>query len=225
MKTYLIWITRNDKVAIENLKLFVDITLPVIHTSVPLKISNSSAHLFLALSNLPCSPNLILLPDVAQFINAAPNFKFRDTETNFVTYSAITNLLLKLWSESSPENTNHRSFLTGVFFDGLTWGFRDLTTSTDEERVRQVTEGILPTLSHIVDFCKDFPIAAKKRLFVAIKLTIEQTVILFPAFAKNSEISNCILVFFLNVLRVLQQQLGVEGTKNAVQVFLDVAVK
>ncbi|XP_008196875.1 exportin-6 [Tribolium castaneum] len=225
LKTYLIWITRNDKVAIENLKLIVDITLPVIHTSVPLKISNSSAHLFLALSNLPCSPNLILLPDVSHFINAAPNFKFRDIETNFVTCSAITNLLLKPWPDCSQENANHRSALTGVFFDGLTWPFRDLTLSNDEQRVRQVTEDVLPIVSHIVDFCKDFPIASKRRLFLAIKTTIEQSIVLFPAFAKNSEISNCILVVFLNVLRVLQQQLGVEGTKNAVQVFLEVAVK
>jgi hypothetical protein len=97
----------------------------------------------------------------------------------------------------------------------LTWGFRDLAPSNDEGRVRQATETVLPALSHVVDFCKDFPIASKKKLFLAIKSTIEHAVILFPVYAKYSEISNCILIFFLNVLRVLQQQLGVEGTKSA----------
>ncbi|KAH0820153.1 hypothetical protein GEV33_002638 [Tenebrio molitor] len=225
LKTYLIWMTRNDKLAVENLKLIVDITLPVIHNSVPIKISNSAAHLFLALSSLNCAPNLVVLPDVAHFINAAPSLKFRDNQTNFVTYSAITNLVLKPWPDCSQENANHRNYLIGVFFDGLTWGFRDLAPSNDEGRVRQATETVLPALSHVVDFCKDFPIASKKKLFLAIKSTIEHAVILFPAYAKYSEISNCILIFFLNVLRVLQQQLGVEGTKSAVQVFLEVAVK
>lgn len=42
---------------------------------------------------------------------------------------------------------------------------------------------------------------------------------------KYPEISNHILVLFLNVLSVLQQQIGVDGTKNAVQVFLQVAVR
>ena len=225
LKTYLIWITRNDKVAVENLKLIVDITLPVIHSAVPVKVSNSAAHLLLALSNLTCAPNLMLLADVAQFINVAPNLKFRDNQTTFVTYSAITNLLLKPWPDCSLDSANHRNYLTGVFFDGLTWTFRDLSSSDNENRVRQVVEGVLPALSHIVDFSKDLPMASKKKLFLAIKSTIEHAVILFPAYAKNSEISTFVLIFFLNVLRVLQQQLGVDGTKNAVQVFLDVAVK
>ncbi|RZB40953.1 exportin-6, partial [Asbolus verrucosus] len=225
LKTYLIWMTRNDKLAVENLKLIVDITLPVIHDSVPLKISNSSAHLFLALSNLNCAPNLVVLPDVSHFINLAPSLKFRDNQTNFVVYSAITNLLLKPWTDCSQDNANHRNFLTEVFFDALTWGFRDLSPANDEGRVRQIVETVLPALSHVIDFCKDFPVASKKRLFFAIKPTIEHTVILFPAYAKYTEISNCILIFFLSVLRVLQQHLGLDGTKNAVQVFLDVAVK
>lgn len=55
--------------------------------------------------------------------------------------------------------------------------------------------------------------------------TIEHALFLFPHYVKYPEVSNHILILFLNVLSVLQQQIGVEGTKNAVQVFLQVAVR
>lgn len=226
LKTYLIWMTRNDKVAIENIKLIVDITLPVINDTVPVKVSNSAAHLFRAVSTLSCAPDMVLIPEVAHFINMAPNLAINDNrQTNYVVFSAISNLLLRPWTVGSPEKVNHRNLLVDVFFDGLTWTFKDLTPSSGEGRVSEVVENTLPALSHIVDFCKDFPVASKKRLFQAISCAIQHAVVLFPVYAKSEDVSNCILLFFLTVLRVLQQQLGVEGTKSAVQVFLDVATK
>lgn len=47
----------------------------------------------------------------------------------------------------------------------------------------------------------------------------------FPSYSKYADVSDHILILFLNVLNVLQQQFGIENTKRAVQVFLDVAIR
>lgn len=225
LKTYLIWITRNEKLAIDNLKLIVDVTLPVIRDSVPLKICNSAAYLFLGLSNLSCAPNLVALRDVVDFIHLAPTFKFRDNETNCIVHSAISNLLFKPWTGCSQEDSNNRTLLMTMYFNVLTRDIVELMPTSGEAKTRQVVELHLPVLSHIVDNSKDLPVASKKKLFAMIKTTVDRALLLFSVYAKNSDISNGILSYFLTVLKVLQTQLGLEETRKAVQIFLNIAAK
>lgn len=211
--------------AIDNLKLIVDVTLPVIHDSVPLKICNSSAYLLLGLSHLSCAPNLVLIRDVVDFIHLSPSFKFRDNETNCIVHSAISNLLFKPWSDCTPESSHNRTLLTSMYFNLLTRDFIELNPNSGEGRTKQVVESHLSLLSHIVDSSKDFPVASKKKLFGMMKTSIDRALVLFSVYSKDSDISNGILTFFLSVLKVLQTQLGLEETRKAVQIFLDIAVK
>lgn len=55
--------------------------------------------------------------------------------------------------------------------------------------------------------------------------TIEHALQLFPSFIKYPDVADQILALFLNVLSILQQHVGEEGTKHAIQVFLQVAIR
>ncbi|KAJ8947794.1 hypothetical protein NQ318_019466 [Aromia moschata] len=226
LKTWLIWMTQKDKMSNHNIELIVDITLPILldGVNVPNKLSHSAAHLLLGFANTVFAQKLVVLPMVVQFIHVAPNMKYSDRKTKCVINSSVSNLLLKPWGELSQNDSMQRNILIGMFFDNLTKEFRELSPNINEGRALDVVDNILPSLSSIIEHCKNYPLASKKLLYIAIKPTIEHALFLLPSFVKYTEISNHMLLFFLNVLGVLQQQLGVDGTKNAVQIFLQVAV-
>ncbi|KAJ8970467.1 hypothetical protein NQ317_009441, partial [Molorchus minor] len=205
LKTWLVWMTQKEKMSDHHTRIIIDITLPVLLEAF--------------------APNVIVLPMVVQFIHVAPNLNIADPETKCVLNSSISNLLLKPWGDLSNSDAAQRNLLIGAFFENLTREFRELTPTTSEGKVLEVAQRILPSLSNIVEHCKNFPLASKRLLFAVIKPTIEHTLLLLPNYVTFNEISNHMLTFFLNVLGVFQQQLGVEGTKSAVDVFLQVAVR
>lgn len=108
--------------------------------------------------------------------------------------------------------------------DNLTKEFNSLTPTTEEEKVRRVSSSTLQSLSHIVDFCRKFSTQGKKTIFLCVQESIKHSLRLFPAFVNYSEVSQDILTFFVNVLGVLQAQIGLEGTKEALDIFLKVAL-
>ncbi|KAG5885493.1 Exportin-6 [Gonioctena quinquepunctata] len=226
LKSLLVWITQKNTMDNQSLKQILDLTLPILRcgVTVPSKISHSAAHLLLSLTSIVFAPNLVVIPMVVQFIQMAPTLKFCDSQTSLIVNNSVSNLLLKSWGTLSQEDTAQRNAFAGGFFDSLTKDFRELSPNMQEERVRHVVEKVLPSLSHIIENCRHFPMVSKKLLATTIRPTIHHALYLFPPFVKYKEISNHILVFFLNVIGVLQQQIGLEETKNAVQVFLQVTM-
>ncbi|CAH1116071.1 unnamed protein product [Phaedon cochleariae] len=225
LKTLLVRTTRkNDN--IENIDPLLDLTLPLLRSrpAAPPRIAHSAAHLFLGLSDAAFAPHVVVLPQVGQFVAEAPMLRFADADTASVVCKAVSNLLLKSWGNLSQADSEQRSAMVNTFFDRLTNDFRSLSPITPEESVRTVVERTLPSLSIITENCQNLPMASKKLMAAAIRPTVQHALYLFPTFVRYKEISNHILIFFLNVMGVLQQQLGVEDTKNAVQVFLQVTM-
>ncbi|XP_023020105.2 exportin ellipsoid body open [Leptinotarsa decemlineata] len=227
LKSLLVWITQKESMNNHNLKLILDLTLPLLRcgTTVPTKISHSAAHLLYGFTSVIYAPHLVVIPAVVQFIHIAPTLKFCDSQTSLIVNNSVSNLLLRSWGTLSQEDTAQRNAFVTVFFENLTKDFRELSSSTHEERARHIVERVLPSLSCIIENCRHFPMASKKLLTAAIKPTVQQALYLFPSFVRYKEISNHILNFFLNVIGVLQQQLGIEDTKNAVQVFLQITMQ
>lgn len=226
VKTLLTWTTHKN---LNNhiVKMILDITLPILRDSgnaVDPKVRHSAALLLLTFTDLMFPPNLIIIPAIVHFMHAAPNLKFLDKQTNCIVNNAVSNMLLKPWGELNQEDSAQRNLFVGAFFEQLTKDFRELALDAREDRVQTVVESVLPSLSVIIESCRHFPIASKKLLTVALKPTIQHGLFLFPSLVRYKEVSNHVLTFFLNVMGVLQQQLGVDDTKNAVQVFMQVTM-
>ncbi|XP_028138810.1 exportin-6 [Diabrotica virgifera virgifera] len=227
VKTLLTWTTQKNTLNNHTIKMILDLTLPVLrgnYNTVPSKIRHAAAHLLLSFTDLVFAPTLIVIPAMVQFIHIAPNLKFSDKHTNCIVNNAVANLLLKPWGDLRQEDAVQRNLFIGTFFESLTKDFRELTLDTREDRMQNVVESVLPSLSVIVESCRHFPIASKKLLTASIKPTIQHGLFLFPSLVRYKEVSNHVLTFFLNVMGVLQQQLGVDETKNAVQVFMQVTM-
>ncbi|CAG9863214.1 unnamed protein product [Phyllotreta striolata] len=234
IKTLLPWTTQKNSINNYIMTAILDITLPVLRNQNTLssKIKLSAAHLLLRFTDIVHAPLLLAAPSVVQFIQVAPNLTFCDKQTVCVVNSSVTNLLLKPWGELSQEDSNRRTSMIDAFFENLTKDFRSLDYHLDfrscrEDRTLQVVENTLPSLSVIVERCKHYPIASKKLLTAILKPTIQHGLYLFPVFSSKyayKEACDHLLTFFLNVMGVIQQQLGEEETKNAVGVFMHVTM-
>ncbi|XP_031353857.1 exportin-6 isoform X1 [Photinus pyralis] len=226
LKTWMPWIPLNNEIMSQHLKQLLAVTLPLLRGGVqyPGKVTHSAAHLLLSLSNVVFPPSLVILPTVVEYIHIAPAMKYNGTHTREVVNNAVCNILIRPWGELSQADGTHRNALINTFFDGLTRDFRELGPHSSEGKVREVISHTLPLLSHIIEFAKDFPSQSKKLLYMGIKTSIDTALQVFPTYSSIPDVSDHILVLFVNVLSVLQQQLGVECIKHAVEVFLDVAV-
>ncbi|KAK4874303.1 hypothetical protein RN001_013663 [Aquatica leii] len=226
LKTWMPWIPLNSEIMSPHLQELLDITLPILRGGVqyPGKITHSAAHLLLGLSNMVFPPSLIILPSVVEFLHLAPNLRFSGSHTREVVNNAVCNILVRPWGELSHSDASHRNALINTFFDGLTREFKELGPHSSENKVKEVVSVTLPLLSHIIEFGTDFPSQSKKLLYMGIKPSVDTALQVFSNYSAIPEVSDQILALFLNVLSVLQQQLGVENTKHAVEVFLDVAV-
>lgn len=100
----------------------------------------------------------------------APTMVFKKPQSKLIMNSAVCNLLLRSWGELSQEDAAHRNYLVGLYFDTLTREFRELTTTSDETKVKRVVETTLPILAYSVDYSKKFTNASKKLLCAAIKV-------------------------------------------------------
>ncbi|KAF7269338.1 hypothetical protein GWI33_017631 [Rhynchophorus ferrugineus] len=122
------------------------------------------------------------------------------------------------------ETVQRYKLLIGIFFDGITSDFKELTCNSTEAKVCSVVVEVLPALSHVIEYCRGFPIIAKRELTSAIKTTLDHALVLFPTYMRYTEVHNIFSKFFISVLKNLQSQIGSEFTKNAIQVFLQVAI-
>ncbi|KAF5293825.1 hypothetical protein FQA39_LY03310 [Lamprigera yunnana] len=226
LKTWMPWIPLNNEIMSTRLKELLDVTLPLLRcgTQYPGKTTHSASHLFLSLSNTVFPPSLIILPTVVEFLHSTPTLRFNGNHTREVINNAVCTILVRPWGELSHSDTVHRNALINTFFDGLTREFKELGPHSHENRVKEVVATTLPLLSHIIEYGKEFPSQSKKLLYMGLKSSIDTGLQIFSSYPAITEVSDHILTLFLNVLNVLQQQLGVENTKHAIEVFLDVAV-
>lgn len=217
----------------------------------PPRVELAAAHLLRTLCGTALQPAQVIgsVPPMGEYIRALVQQRGGSGSTHGrsdlvmcgVVESAVAAALIRPWwvgssgdgtsmfrgSDVPPETI--RQPLQQLFFDGLTLEFRQIDVSHGnaamlEVRVRDIVARTLPSLSEVVSYCSAYPTSSKKLLHCGLKNTIDQTLVVFPVYSRNSEISDKILSFFLTVLSVLQQQIGIETTTRAVQVFLDVAI-
>lgn len=226
LQTWLFWIVQKEKLDDECLRTLLDISLgPLMEGSnIGAKLSCSAARLLLTLTSHAFPPDLIVSQQVRNFIPMASTIQYLSQDANHLVNDAICNLLFRNWGELSQSDSNARQYLIESFFENLTRDFRQLCVNTEEGKIRDVTLQVFPALAQLIDFCKNLPNMSKKLLFIALKSTIEHALDLFPSYVRYPEVVLNILDFFISVLEVLQQHLGVDGTQHAVKVFLQVAV-
>ncbi|KAK9752797.1 Exportin 1-like protein [Popillia japonica] len=235
LKTWCTWLFLNGERNNRYLKDLIEISLRHLQSAheEPPKVCHAAAHLFLTVSSAVFPPSLITLPSVVDYIQLAPKIKYYSRETHQVVISACCNILVRPWGELSQLDSQKRNIWITSFFDLLTrdfrdlmqnGDFRDLMQNGDVNKMKDIVTNTLPILSNVIDYCKNYPSSSKKLLYMGLKSCIDHGLLLFPTYSRYEEISDNILTFFLNVLGVLQQQMGIDATKHAVEVFLQVAV-
>ncbi|KRT81677.1 hypothetical protein AMK59_5852, partial [Oryctes borbonicus] len=225
LKTWCSWLSLNEKNN-RYLKDLIEISLRHLQSGhqEPPKVCHAAAHLFLSITGVVSPPFLIVLPSVVEFVQTAPKIKYYGKETHQVVVTACCNILIGKWGELSQLDSQKRNVWINAFFEMLTRDFRNLMQNGDICRMKDVVGNTLPILSSVINYCKDYPSSSKKMLYMGLRNCIDHALFLFPTYSRHEEISDHILVFFLNVLGVLQQQMGVDATKHAIEVFLQVAV-
>ncbi|XP_017775704.1 PREDICTED: exportin-6-B isoform X2 [Nicrophorus vespilloides] len=226
LKTWWLWLNTNGEMKVKELNSLMDITVPILRSAnhEPPKVTHGAAHLLLSITDTMFPPTLIVLPSVVELLQMCPTIKYPDKQCKEVVMCAFTNLLVKPWGELSQQDLQKRNQMIVQFFESITKDFKEINATTDARRVKDVVETVLPCLSSVVNYSKHFPLNSKKTLYSAIKSTIEQALIVLPIYCKYPNVNEHLLIFFLNVLGVLQQHMGVVLVKHAMEVFLDVAV-
>ncbi|XP_022916840.1 exportin-6 isoform X2 [Onthophagus taurus] len=228
LKTWLIWLSTNSEKSLNKFdKQLIELALYHLKSAheEPEKVCHAAAHLFLSLSSAIFPPNLISIPEIVEFIQFAPTSRYYKKETSKVLNSACCNILVRPWGDLSQSDFQKRTLLINSYFNGLTREFHDLPPQcVDEVKINEIIGNVLPILSNLVEFCNGFQSQSKKLLYMGLKGSIDHSLLLFPLYSRFSEASNHILVFFLNVLNVLQQQMGPEVIKRAIEIFLEVAI-
>ncbi|XP_050298524.1 exportin-6-A-like [Anthonomus grandis grandis] len=225
LKTWLNWMEyRNQQCG--NLDVFLKLILPILIDAdkTPVQISMSAAQLLLELARRPNSLCPFTHLAVSEFIREVPSLKFLSIDVTNTVNSAVCDILLKHLKSFDQETLQRYKLLIGLFFNDLTRDFRDLVPNTVETKVHATVQTALPALSHVIDYCRGFPVIAKKELTLAIKPTLDHALLLFPVYVKYAETHNVFSQFFMSVLKNLQSQIGAEFTKNAMHIFLQVAV-
>ncbi|XP_066246202.1 exportin-6 [Euwallacea similis] len=226
MRTWLNWMETRSQPYATNADVFLRILLPILNDGdkVPAQISLSAALLLLELSRRPNNLSPLKHSAVAAFIQEIPRLKFSSPDISNAIFSAICEILLKHLKAFDQETLQRYKLLIGIFFNEITRDFRDLTPSSLEAKVRATVEGVLPTLSHMIEYCRGYPLGARKELTSAIKPTLDHALLLFPVYVKYSEVYSLFSRFFISVLKNLQSQIGMEFTKTAMAIFFQVAV-
>ncbi|XP_076269879.1 exportin ellipsoid body open [Rhynchophorus ferrugineus] len=226
LKTWLGWMEARNEPINTDANIFLEIIIPFLREGgkVPNKISLAAAQLFLEMSRRPGN----LCPSqrnvVAEFLQETPRLKYGSSDIRDTVNSAVCDILLRHLKSFDQETVQRYKLLIGIFFDGITSDFKELTCNSTEAKVCSVVVEVLPALSHVIEYCRGFPIIAKRELTSAIKTTLDHALVLFPTYMRYTEVHNIFSKFFISVLKNLQSQIGSEFTKNAIQVFLQVAI-
>ncbi|XP_060521538.1 exportin-6-B [Cylas formicarius] len=224
LKTWLGWIEGGKNHVTAGHDVILDAVLPLLEDGarVPVKIGRSAAHLLLEIAR---KPNAVAgHPGVARFIRAAPNLRYADRDTGNTVCSVVCEVLLKPLKSTDKVGIEAKRAVIAAFFNDFTGDFRLLTPTTPENRLGDVVRRLLPSLAHVVEYCRGFSVAAKGELTCALGPTLDHALSLFPTYVKYATVHEEFSHFFIAALKNLQAQIGLEFTKNAIQVFLQVAI-
>ncbi|CAG9773890.1 unnamed protein product [Ceutorhynchus assimilis] len=225
LKTWLCWMeTRNQQCY--NGDIFLSLVLPFLKEGdqMSVKITSAAAQLFLELAKRPNNSCSLQNNVVVEFVQQVPEIKYYTSDITNTVNSAICEILLKNLKSVNEETLQRHKLLIKLFFDELTRDFRNLNHSSPEDTVRAVVTNTLPALSLIIKYCRSFNVGAKKELINAIKPTLDQALVLFPIYVKYIDVYVIFSKFFMSVLKNVQSQIGLNYTKQAMQVFFQVAV-
>lgn len=104
-----------------------------------------------------------------------PNLKVSSSEVFDTLNSAACEILFR-HLKTFDQDTSHRyKLLIEMYFNELTKDFRNLVPDNREEKVKPTVEKLLPALSHIIEYCRGFPLVSKKELTNAIKVEVLYT--------------------------------------------------
>lgn len=175
----------NDEINGQHLKQLLDITLPLLLGKIipnydirndrykqADKVFYAAAQLLLNLSNTVFPPTLIVQPAVVEFIRTAPSLTY-PIHVKEIINNAACNVLIRPWGEISQTDSLQRNMLIEAFFSSLVRDFRQLTPSSPENLVKDVTKYTLHCLTQIIEFAKHFPSQSKKVLYSSLKVSSE----------------------------------------------------
>ncbi|XP_044759917.1 exportin-6 [Coccinella septempunctata] len=230
IRTWLFWMLQKERLNKQHLEVLVEITIMMLvkPESTPNSIGYSAACLLHSMSDLVPPQQILEFKPLLDFINRASSVRHPSPNIRQLIDESACNLLLsdcnklKAGGEYMREFRTYRMF---TYMDNLTKEFNLLTPTTEEEKIRRVSSNTLGSLTHIVDFCRKFSTQSKKTLYQCLQDTIKQSLRLFPMYVTYTEVSQDILTLFVKVLGVLQAQIGLEGTKEALDIILKVALQ
>ncbi|XP_030758798.1 exportin-6-A-like [Sitophilus oryzae] len=225
LKTWLGWLEARNQPCPDS-DVFLEIIIPFLQDGdkVPTQISCAAAQLFLEMSKRPGWLCPLRKRSVATILTEAPRLRYGNADIRDTINSAACEILLKHLKSFDQEIVQRYKLLIGMYFTEMTRDFKELEVNSTANKVCGVVMEVLPALSHVIEYCRGFPVGAKRELTSAIKPTLDHALYLFPTYMRYSEVHKIFSRFFISVLKNLQSQIGAEFTKNAIQVFLQVAI-
>lgn len=193
----------------------------------PAVVVNSAAQLLLTISS-SIRPNYILKNPFMLELMQSDLTHQHDHNVKLLIKRIIFNCLLLPYSRiainnADDQNYEKRGTILQQYVSFVSHKFLNLDGAFDVVTIREMTKTELKTYEELVMYSEDTNTITKQMLLASIKSIIDRSIELFQKYGKDQIMYECIVNFYLSVIRVLQIQLGSQFVIQVIKMFLDTA--
>lgn len=203
---------------------------PLLDNKVPEKILLSSAHLLVSIASTVRPPFLATLPTVQKmFTKVSDGSVYHlNAEAQVLVCRALVSALLLPWpslGDGEQQWVVRSSNFCGLI-QTLTQQYRALKNSLQQDKLllepaKPVVRRTLAILRDVVESISEEVTKSRQICHQAIQESVQVTLVLFPLFISQPDVTDDILTFFLSLFQGLKVQIGVPFTEQTIQTFLN----
>ncbi|XP_034251933.1 exportin-6-A isoform X1 [Thrips palmi] len=184
----------------------------------PSTLKHAAAHLLLTLAGTVKSSQLWNMEQVRSLYSDP--LSHLQSSTQSVVRQALCSALVVVGNEDCWEE---RHKLMSMLLEAMTSDLRRLATSGahNAQEAAPVISRTFRQLGELVENSQAENTWGRKLLCSSLQTCLEQSLILFPSYVSDAEVSEQVLHFFLASFGTLQVQLGATFTQQAVHTFLE----
>ncbi|XP_064607184.1 exportin-6-like [Liolophura sinensis] len=241
IKAYATWLSQyylqshREKEQLEKCEVIittlVEATTPLISKQVPEKIVHSACHLLVSLMTTVRPSHLLQLPSIQGLYNLASQGQFSQlsTEAQLLLYRSLSHYLLLPWPSltEGEQNWTHRADHHHQFIHQLTTQYKQLTDTPTLSQDTQLQGQAKPLIKKSLQVMKDLvesiageTVKSKQICFQSMQDLVSGTLVLFPIYIHQPDVTDDILGFFLALFQGLRVQMGIPFTEKTIQTFL-----
>ncbi|XP_039630532.1 exportin-6 isoform X1 [Polypterus senegalus] len=210
----------------------MDSIAPIISSKVPEKLLLSACHLLVSIATTVRPVFLVTLPAVQNIFNLITDTSARrlPPEARVLVCRALNNTLLLPWpnlpegeQQWTTRSSNHASLLSALTRDyRLLRGNASLQhRRMGPEDMKTLVQQTLQVLKDIVESISGESTKSRQICYQSLQESVQVSLVLFPVFIHQPDVTDEMLTFFLTLLQGLRVQMGVPFTEQIIQTFLN----